>query len=117
MLQLDVSDIQTEIDWIEQRLNAQHQQFADLIRTSPCLALSMLETIAADRARKLHLTLLARGLGVDYDAWATTSMDQRMCDIGFRPVSRYQPLYLRRTALGIEISDLFATVQITPADV
>lgn len=116
MLQCDVSDIYKELQGIEQRIERHHQDFAELVDQSPCLALSYMERIAFERARELHLTLLARGLSTDYDRWARAPMDERMCQVGFRRVSRREPLYLRRTFSGIDLSDIFSTVQIDTYD-
>lgn len=116
MLRGDVSDIQTELAWVHQRLERNQHEFAELIDTAPCWALSLLEQIGADRARTLHLTLLSRGLSTDYDQWAQAPMDQRMCEVGFRRVSRRQPLYVRRTFSGLDLSDLFSTVHVEPYD-
>lgn len=116
MLRCDVRDIQTELDWVHQRIERHRRDFAGLADSAPCLALSYMERIAYDRARELHLTLLARGLSNDYDRWAQAPMDQRMCEIGFKRVSRRQPLYVRHTFSGLDLSDLFSTVHIEPYD-
>lgn len=116
MLQCDVSDIHKELHEIEQRLARHHQDFAELVNRSPCLALSYLERIAFERAREFHLTMLAHGLSTDYDRWARAPMDERMCQIGFRRVSRRQPLYVRRTFSGLDLSNIFSTIHIESYD-
>jgi hypothetical protein len=116
MLQCDVTDIRTELRWIEQRLAQRQGDFTELVASAPCVAMSLMERIAADRARHLHLTLLERGLSSDYDTWARQTMDQRMCEVGWCQVSRRRPLYLRRGFCGLDLSDLFSTVHVEPYD-
>ncbi|MGQ9928180.1 MAG: hypothetical protein ACUVS4_15065 [Chloroflexaceae bacterium] len=112
MLQCDVSDIYKELHEIKQRLARYHQDFAELVNCSPCLALSYLEWIAFQRARELHLTMLACGLSTDYDRWTQAPMDERMCQIGFRRISRRRSLYVRQTLSGFDLSDIFSTVHV-----
>ncbi|MCS6888828.1 hypothetical protein [Chloroflexus sp.] len=116
MLQCDVRDIRAELRGLEQRLARYYCDFAELVNQSPCLALSYLERIAHDRARLLHLTLLAHGLGTDYERWVQASMDERMCQMGFCRISRRRLLYVRRAATGLELSDIFATIQLDVSD-
>ncbi len=116
MLRCDVSDRCAELIRAQSRLQRNQQEFAVWIHRAPACALRLPAPIAADRARKLALSLLANGLSLDYDRWAQASMCERMCAIGFRRISQIHDLYLRQTRDGLELSDLFATVHVDPAD-
>ncbi|NTW03153.1 MAG: hypothetical protein HGA19_18050, partial [Oscillochloris sp.] len=110
MLQCDVSDIRADLLRLEQRIEHNRREFFNQVQSAPCCALSLMEAIAADRARHLHLTLLARGLSTDYDCWAQATMDQRMHQVGFSRISSHQPLYVRPTVPGLDLSDLFSVI-------
>jgi hypothetical protein len=117
MFQCDVSNIREEIYCAENRILQQQIESTRLVHTCPANAMRIMEQIAADRARCLHLSLLMRGLSTDYDDWSLQSVDQRMEREGFQRIGLKQQLYLRRRTTGIDLSDLVDVMHLEPETV
>ncbi|NTV65253.1 MAG: hypothetical protein HGA65_17220, partial [Oscillochloris sp.] len=106
-----------DLHQIEERMERNRREFLNQIGSTPCCALRIMESIATDRVRHLHLAMLSRGLSTDYDRWVQATMDQRMEQVGFQRLASHHPLYLRKTYPGVDLSDLFSVIHIDQSDI
>lgn len=117
MTDVYVTDIESELRWLEQRITGNMREFESLLDHCPITAMSLMDKVAADRTRHFRLSMLLHALNDGWESWIDQTTDERMQAEGFQRVSPHQLLYVRTQGEprpGIDLCDRFAIVRIEP---